>query len=148
MAKFRYRMQNILDVKLKLETQEKNEFGIAARRVAEEEERLEELKSRQSGYIKRLQESSVGNLDLQEINYLKSSINTMKSLIRTQMFEVNKAQRELEIVRARLNEVMMERKTHENLKERDFEIFKAEIAAEEAKEIDQLISFTHNKQEV
>lgn len=148
MAKFRYRMQNILDIKLKLETQEKNEFGIAARRVAEEEERLEELKSRQSGYIKRLQESSVGNLDLQEINYLKSSINTMKSLIRTQMFEVNKAQRELEIVRARLNEVMMERKTHENLKERDFEIFKAEIAAEEAKEIDQLISFTHNKQEV
>lgn len=148
MAKFRYRMQNILDIKLKIETQEKNEFGIAARRLAEEEEKLEELKSRQAGYILRLQDSSVGNLDLQEINYLKNSINTMKSLIRTQMFEVNKAQRELEVVRARLNEVMMERKTHENLKERDFEIFKAEMAAEEAKEIDQLISFTHNKQEV
>lgn len=148
MAKFRYRMQNILDIKLKIETQEKNEFGIAARRLAEEEEKLEELRARQSGYIARLQESSVGELDLQEINYLKNSINTMKSLIRTQMFEVNKAQRELEVVRARLNEVMMERKTHENLKERDFEIFKAEMAAEEAKEIDQLISFTHNKQEV
>lgn len=148
MAKFRYRMQNILDVKLKIETQEKNEFSIAARRLAEEEEKLEELRRRQSDYIFRLQESSVGELDLQEINYLKKSINTMKSLIRTQMFEVNKAQRELEVVRARLNEVMMERKTHENLKERDFEIFKAEMAAEEAKEIDQLISFTHNKQEV
>lgn len=148
MAKFRYRMQNILDVKLKIETQEKNEFSIAAGRLAEEEEKLEELRRRQSDYIFRLQESSVGELDLQEINYLKKSINTMKSLIRTQMFEVNKAQRELEVVRARLNEVMMERKTHENLKERDFEIFKAEMAAEEAKEIDQLISFTHNKQEV
>lgn len=148
MAKFRYRMQNILDIKLKIETQEKNEFGIAARRLAEEEEKLEELRRRQSDYILRLQESSVGELDLQEINYLKNSVNTMKSLIRTQMFEVNKAQRELEVVRARLNEVMMERKTHENLKERDFEIFKAEMAAEEAKEIDQLISFTHNKQEV
>jgi len=148
MAKFHYRMQNILDIKLKIETQEKNEFGIAARRLAEEEEKLEELRKRQSDYISRLQEASLGNLDLQEINYLKSSINTMKSLIRTQMFEVNKAQRELEIVRARLNEVMMERKTHENLKERDFEIFKAEMAAEEAKEIDQLVSFTHNKQEV
>lgn len=148
MAKFRYRMQNILDIKLKIETQEKNEFGIAARRLAEEEEKLEDLRQRQVGYITRLQESSVGELDLQEINYLKNSINTMKSLIRTQMFEVNKAQRELEVVRARLNEVMMERKTHENLKERDFEIFKAEMAAEEAKEIDQLISFTHNKQEV
>lgn len=148
MAKFRYRMQNILDVKLKIETQEKNEFSIVAGRLAEEEEKLEELRRRQSDYIFRLQESSVGELDLQEINYLKKSINTMKSLIRTQMFEVNKAQRELEVVRARLNEVMMERKTHENLKERDFEIFKAEMAAEEAKEIDQLISFTHNKQEV
>ncbi|MCQ2535393.1 MAG: flagellar export protein FliJ [Lachnospiraceae bacterium] len=148
MAKFRYRMQNILDIKIKMETQEKNEFGIAARRLAEEEEKLEELHARQAGYYADLKEAQEGNLDIKEINNLKTSINTMKSLIRTQMLEVNKAQRELELARARLNEVMMERKTHENLKERDFEIFKADIAAQEAKEIDQLISFTHNKGDV
>lgn len=148
MAKFRYRMQNILDIKIKMETQEKNEFGIAARRLAEEEEKLEELHARQTGYYADLKEAQEGNLDIKEINNLKTSINTMKSLIRTQMLEVNKAQRELELARARLNEVMMERKTHENLKERDFEIFKADIAAQEAKEIDQLISFTHNKGDV
>ena len=148
MAKFRYRMQNILDIKIKMETQEKNEFGIAARKLAEEEDKLLDLKRRQEGYMTTLTEAAQGDLDIKEINNLKTSINTMKSLIRTQMLEVNKAQRELEVRRARLNEVMMERKTHENLKERDFETFKAEMAAEEAKEIDQLISFTHNGQEV
>ena len=42
MAKFRYRMQNILDVKEKLETQAKNEFAIAAAVVNEEEDKLKE----------------------------------------------------------------------------------------------------------
>ena len=39
MARFRYRMQNILDVKEKLESQAKNEFAIANARLAEEEEK-------------------------------------------------------------------------------------------------------------
>lgn len=39
---------------------------------------------------------------------------------------------------------MMERKTHEKLKERAFEKFKEELKAEESKEIDQLVSFTYN----
>ncbi len=36
MAKFTYRMQNILDIKLKLETQAKMEFSLANRRYQEE----------------------------------------------------------------------------------------------------------------
>ena len=71
MAKFRYRMQNILDIKIKMETQEKNEFGIAARRLAEEEEKLEELHARQAGYYADLKEAQEGNLDIKEINNLK-----------------------------------------------------------------------------
>ena len=43
MAKFIYRMQNILNLKLKLEEQQKMEFAAARKRLDEEEEKLELL---------------------------------------------------------------------------------------------------------
>ena len=38
---------------------------------------------------------------------------------------------------------MQDRKTHERLKERQFEVFKQEEAAKESKEIDELVSYRH-----
>lgn len=46
MARFRYRMQSILDVKSKLETQAKQEFGAAKAALDEEISRLDGLKAR------------------------------------------------------------------------------------------------------
>ena len=43
MARFRYRMQSILDIKLKMETQAKQEFAAAQQRLNEEEEKLAAL---------------------------------------------------------------------------------------------------------
>ena len=44
MAVFRYRMQNILEIKEKQEEQQRTVFAEAQRRLADEEEKLEELK--------------------------------------------------------------------------------------------------------
>ena len=147
MPGFKYRMQNILDIKIKLETQAKNEFAMAAAALREEEEKLQNLEERRIGYIDAMREAENDKLNVKRIIELKNSIETMKSLIRTQMFAVQKAQRAVEAARAKLNAVMQERKTHENLKERDFEIFKKELAADEAKQIDQLVSFTYNNKD-
>ena len=46
MAKFTYRMQNILNIKYKLETQAKTAFSIAAAKLDLEEEKLEGLRHR------------------------------------------------------------------------------------------------------
>ena len=48
----------------------------------------------------------------------------MKTRIRTQMLEVHKAEKQLEEVRLRLKEVMIERKTYEKLREKKFEEYK------------------------
>jgi flagellar FliJ protein len=43
---------------------------------------------------------------------------------------------------------MVERKAQEKLREKAFDEFKLEVAAQEGKEIDQLVSFTyHDRQE-
>ena len=43
MARFEYKMQNILDVKLKLETQAKTALAVETQRLREEELKLEEI---------------------------------------------------------------------------------------------------------
>ena len=147
MAKFVYRMQNILEIKEKLEAQEKAAYSVANARLMEEQEKLQGLLNRREGYEKRLKELQEGILDIKEIQACKRAINSMKSMIRDQMIAVHTAQRNLEMARRRLDEVMKERKTHENLKEKAFEAFKEELAAEEKKMTDELVRYTyHNKQ--
>ena len=144
MAKFKYRMQNILDVKMKLESQAKIAYGLANQKYLEEQKKLQEIVLRRASYEKILKESMTGKIDVRQVSHARADVNTMKTLMRRQMIEVHKAERAMEDARKALNEVMMERKTHEKLKEKAFEQFKAELNAEESKEIDQLVSYTYN----
>lgn len=141
MAKFRYRMQNILDVKEKLKTQAENEFAIAAANVAEEEEILEGLYKRKTEYEEYLTEIQKGNLDFRTIKETAQAIESMKYLIENQKQALAKAEQVLEIRRVALAEAMQEVKTHEKLKEKQFQQFMADEAAKESKEIDELVSF-------
>lgn len=144
MAKFKYRMQNILDIKMKLESQAKIAYGVANQKYLEEQKKLQEIVLRRASYEKILKESMMGKIDVRQVSHARADVNTMKTLMRRQMMEVHKAERVMEDARKALNEVMMERKTHEKLKEKAFEQFKEELKAEESKEIDQLVSYTYN----
>lgn len=147
MAKFVYRMQNILEIKEKLESQEKAAYSLANAKLMEEQEKLKELLERREGYENQLKELQKGVLDIKEIQTCKRTIQSLKSMIRDQMMAVHTAQRNLEMARRRLDSVMKERKTHENLKEKAFEAFKEELSAEEKKVTDELVSYTYqNKQ--
>ena len=141
MARFRYRMQNILDVKEKLETQAKNEFAIAAAREREEEEKLMELKERRAGYEARLKGLVGEKLDVMSIKEAEDAIEIIKYYIRAQELNLAAARQELEVARQKLTAAMQDRKTHERLKEKQFEQFVAEEAAKESKEIDELVSY-------
>ncbi|MCR4868537.1 flagellar FliJ protein [Lachnospiraceae bacterium C10] len=145
MAKFRYRMQNVLDLKMLLETQEKAAYAQAQLKVNEEQEKLQQLLLRRARYEQMLHDAQIGTLDLKEINWLKNSITAMKTMIRDQMFVLKRAQTNLEAERRKLDEIMKDRKTHEKLKEKAFESFKQELATEDNKVTDELISFTYHK---
>lgn len=51
MAKFIYRMQNILNIKYKLEESAKQEYAEARQALAAEEQKLEALKKTQTGIL-------------------------------------------------------------------------------------------------
>ena len=146
MAKFKYRMQNILDIKMKLESQAKIAYGIANQKYLDEQQKLQEIVLRRNSYEKILKESMMGTINVREVTHARADVNTMKTLMRRQMIEVHKAELALEDARRALNEVIQERKTHEKLKEKAFEQFMEEEKAAESKEIDQLVSYTYNNQ--
>ena len=134
-------MQNILNVKEKLETQAKNEFAIAAAKEREEEAKLNALIERRDGYeaeLKRLVESA---LDVGSIKEAEDALEVIKYHVTVQRLNLAAARQELEVARAKLTAAMQDRKMHELLKEKQFEEFKAEEAAKESKEIDELVSY-------
>lgn len=144
MAKFTYKIQNILDVKYKLENQAKTSFSLAAARLNQEEEKLEGLHQRRMAYESKAKELVADKLDFQEIKVNRIAIETTKGAIQNQVVAVHVAERNLETARLRLQGVMTERKTHEILKEKAFDEFKKELEKEESKAVDELVSFTHN----
>lgn len=145
MAKFTYRMQNILDIKVKMENQAKIAYGIANTKLLEEQEKLQAILLRRASYERGAKELACGTLDIQNIKECRRAIDIMKSKQRTQMMNVHVAEKNLEIARVELNRVMIERKTHEKLREKAFEEFKQELERAEGKEIDELVSYNYHE---
>lgn len=145
MAKFAYRMQNILDIKEKMETQAKMAFGAANVKLQEEQEKLQKIVIRRVNYENQARSLVNGTIDVVKIRECKQAVDTMKSIQRSQMMNVHTAERNVDLARKRLSEVVMERKTHENLKEKAFERFKQELQYAENKEIDELVSYTYHE---
>lgn len=145
MAKFKYRMQSILNIKLKMEEQAKMQFAQAQAKLNEEEEKLQKLKDRKVLYETELKAKLQSKLDLRKIEELQNAVMRMDEFIAIQMREVDKAARLVEKERQKLAEVMMERKSHEKLKENAFEEFLQELNSAEGKEVDELTSYTYGQ---
>lgn len=145
MAKFIYKMQSILDIKYKMEEQAKSVYAEATFKLREEEKKLEKLCERKHEYEEKLRNIISSLLDVLKIKECENAIETIKFSIKMQTLEVKKAEQNVENARMKLNEVMIDRKTHEKLREKAFEEFLIELGVEERKEIDELISFKYNK---
>ena len=145
MAVFRYSMQNVLDVKLKLEDQAKTAFSQAQMRVNEATDVLEAIIKRREGYEELKRELMTKRLDVLKLNQCQNAIESLKYQEQQQARKLAALNAVLDNARRKLNEAIIERKTHEKLKENEFEEFKIELNNQEKKEIDELVSFTHNR---
>ncbi|MDF2510874.1 MAG: hypothetical protein K0S04_740 [Herbinix sp.] len=144
MKKFRYSMESVLQIKLKLEDQAKISYGIARMKLTQEEENLERLKRKQSLLEAELRNLRAGRLDLYQIIQCEQAIEYTKTKIKQQLTVVRNAAHRLEVARIRLSDAMVGRKTQERLKEKAFEEYIQEFDAEERKEVDELNSFNYN----
>lgn len=147
MAKFVYRMQNILDIKNKLEVQARNSYAAARMKLSQEEEKLDRMFEQKKTYEENYRQQLSGNINILQINICKNAIELCKNQIKKQLVEVKVASLNLEAAQKRLGEVMKERKIQEKLREKAYEEFLQELNDQEKKEIDELVSFRFEQEE-
>lgn len=147
MAKFVYKMQNILDIKNKLETQEKTAFALEMQKLRDEEEKLETIHRQIKEYEDIIREQKDKGINILEWKRCNDALKYKKDEEKQQIQRIKLAEKNVDIARGRLNKVMQERKTQEILKEKAFEEFIHELNESEKKEVDELVSFTYNNPE-
>ena len=148
MARFRYRMQSILNIKIKLETQAKLDFAEAKAALDEEEAKLSALYDRKTAYEQEAELLLQNQLNVRDIIDNKTAILRMDEYISAQILQVRLATEAVERAQERLTEIMKERKTHETLREKAFDEFLREENRAESKEIDQLTSYTYGQKQM
>ena len=113
MAKFKYRMQNILDIKNQMESQAKLEYAHARMVLNEEEEKLRKLHSRKNSYENEARKLLNDSLKVNKIIETQHAIKRMDELIEEQVLSVRFAEKKMNEAEIKLTELMKERKTHE-----------------------------------
>ena len=144
MKKFIYSMENLFQIKGKLEEQSKIAYGVARLRLTKEEEKLEQMINKKKSYEDDLRRLRSDRLDILKIRECERAIDAMTTNIKQQTTMVKNAAHRLEVARIRLNDAMVERKTQERLKEKALNEYLLEFDAEERKEVDELNSFNYN----
>lgn len=148
MAKFIYKMQSILDIKYKLENQAKSEYAAAMAILQQEKFKLEQINADINKYEDDLRTLQSGIIDVMQLRECTEALEYKKRALQAQKIVVQRSENRVERSKEKLNEVMVDRKTHEKLKEKAFEEFLQELSAQENKEIDELVSFQYNNQDI
>ena len=145
MAKFKYSMQNVYNIKLKMEDQAKTQYAEAQAKLNEELDYLEVLKKRREAHLAegvRLREATLNILDIKNN---RQAVEKAEEYIAGQQARIIAARKNLDAAERRLNTARQERKMQEKLREKAFEEFKKEIEKEESKQIDELVSFRYGE---
>lgn len=152
MTKFVYKMENILDIKYQLEEQAKINYGNAQIVLNKEEAELEKL---QEQYIKlqdKLTNFIQAKINLIEVQQCKEGLEIYKLHIKQQEKRVEVALFNVKKTRGKLEQSMIERKTHEKLKDKAKEDYMVEYEAYQQKVIDEITSYRYgiarNKEEI
>lgn len=136
-------MQNILNMKEKLEDQAKNDFAHANLRLQEAIAEREALEQRLDAEKQKLQQDISAALDIGRIRQRENAVEIFRMYVRQQTLVVLQREKEVEVAREHLNEAMKERKTFEKLREKAFDAFLEEEKQREQKEVDELVSYRY-----
>lgn len=123
MAKFVFRLQSVLNLKVSLENQQKNAFALAKRHLDEEQEKLERLYARKELYEEEGKRLRKDALNIRDICDNENALDRIKEFIEEQKKAVLKAEQALEEERQKLEEMMKDRKIYERLREKAFDEF-------------------------
>ncbi|MCC0641098.1 flagellar export protein FliJ [Clostridioides sp. ES-S-0001-03] len=135
---FKFRLQKVLDLKMKDEEKIKMEFAKIQQKKIDIENNLENLESNYIKYSISKNNDSIQNQKI-TINYLLALNNSIKDLSE----ELDKSTNELEKARKQLIDKQIERKSLEKLKEKKYGQYYKEENLKEQKTNDEFASMSY-----
>ncbi|NQS98242.1 MAG: flagellar export protein FliJ [candidate division Zixibacteria bacterium] len=138
MARFRFKLQKVLDVRRSFEDNAKREFGEAKRVLAQLTGALEDLiDQRECLLIEMTEHRKQGAIVMQFQDDIQREWQ-FRMDIRQQKHRIRKAQEELENKRKKLVQAMKDRKIMEKLRERNLQEFMESVRKEELRFSDEI----------
>ncbi|NLE23891.1 MAG: flagellar export protein FliJ, partial [Clostridiaceae bacterium] len=121
MAGFKFRLQTLLKLKEQFEKSTKNELGAAIMKLEEEKSKLKVIEDNIDITTNDFREACSGVIRPEKIKELKTYLEHLQHTRDKQKEAVKQQQKNVDIIRERLVEIMRERKVLENLKEKEFQ---------------------------
>ena len=144
MAKFNFKLQSVLDLKVQMEDNKKNEFGSAVQKLEYEKKVLENIKHEKEKNIDVFGNELKNKAKVSTIRQINNYICLLGQKIEVQKENVNKASDIVDKKREELLEAVKERKIMDKLKEKEYCLFLKQELKEEQTIIDEIISFKHS----
>ena len=143
---YKFRLQKVLDVKEKEEDNKKNEMSLVNFEIEKAKKQLEELYDELEKSSKQRQDKNSSGSSIQELLELNKYIDYLKNTaIRQKIEEIENLQKKLEDRKEEFIDIRRQRKSYENLKDKDYQKFLEKETKDEEKIIDEIVSFTARK---
>ena len=147
MAGFIFRLQTLLNVKIQLENNIKNELGVAIKRLEEEKEILYTMEKQKESIELEFNEKASFGTKAGELFLFSTFIEKITTDIKNQKNIIKNSEDNVDKVRERLVKAVQERKVIEKLREKEYVKYTKEQLKKEQKLNDELVSYKQTKQE-
>ena len=135
---FKFRLETVLNARKAFEDKLLREFSEKKRELEKEKQVLETLKEERQQSIDHLKSMSAQAVNVAEIGMYTSYIEFLQGRVDHQQMVVSKGREALEAKRQEVLEAIMKRKIMENLKEREYREYQANIELQERKALDEI----------
>ena len=147
MAKFDFRLQVLLNVKRQLEKSVKNELGIAIRELERQKAILKEIQLDIASQENEYRKDGARKIRVSKLRQRLEYLKAMYEKEDLQQQRVNEEIRNVDKIRARLIEIMKEKKLLEKLREKEFDRFRKEQDRIERVLVDERAVYANNANE-
>jgi flagellar protein FliJ len=144
---FRFKLQTVLDLKQKIEDDEKEKLAKLIQEKIREEQVLERLKQAEIQARNEIREKQqAGKLDIDELRRYDSHLKRLANAIISQKLRLKELDIRIEDQRQVLLKASQDKKIYEKLKEKHKEVFLQEQEDEERKFIDELATSRYRRE--
>lgn len=145
MARFRFSMQNLLNIKYKVEDQYQMEYGKAIQSRDSQIKKVAEIRELIQNTNHRFFEKQSGSFQVKDLKMVQDKLTFLRERERDARSELKKREELVVLWRERLASAMQDRKTYEILRDKAYERYLEEEKQQEMKRMDEQSSFKFSK---